>query len=335
MKTNIMSIFDGVTPSQANEFSDIAPAERRVSRGKAARISRLAAESAGISAAGSARRPAIMRRALAAGLAAAAVAVGVFAVASANKPDDPDTSGPYSAENIKYIDYDPSGIGDISLGVLYGKNCTSELWEKVQKCRESGEDVDVLLKTSYVSDEYLDFIYEGKPIREYNDKDDRLSQAQLKMQELLAHGDDFKKALFGTAEEMRRAKEEFGHLLDYVGEELCEKYIVNGEFLKEDLARDLDEMNRADGINYDIIQNAKSAFNKHAVEQAISRLKELGVPYSRVAYRYVYDSGREQVEEFVVFRISVEGFEALDFKNNGQYVFSYYRGGEVNQPEDA
>lgn len=128
------------------------------------------------------------------------------------------------------------------------------------------------------------FIYNGKSLADYNADADAERFTLNKMDTLQKVGDDLKygEALYltGNASGVKWAKSFYDETLEYYGEKLLSKYIVDGEFLKEQLIADRKELSQNTPCQT-AYETAYKAAYQHAIDQACKHLEEQNIRYER------------------------------------------------------
>ena len=131
----------------------------------------------------------------------------------------------------KDIDVDRAGFVE-----AYGKRMTSEL----QKILENGEEgiIPIILKASADPD----YVYKGKTVEEYNDLIES-AEIEITKYEMLLKDDGERlkygeKLYLGGAPELW-AESFYNEKVEFYGD-LLDKYIKDGEFLKDELEKDLE-----------------------------------------------------------------------------------------------
>ena len=113
------------------------------------------------------------------------------------------------------------------------------LVEALKNCEKD----DVLAIRAYITTVDDDYIYEGRPLSEYRSASDYESRLPELLAQLLKLGDELKygTALYetGTPDGLKYTRELYEWCVELFGKDLLEKYIVNGEFLKNKAEEDL------------------------------------------------------------------------------------------------
>ena len=146
-----------------------------------------------------------------------------------------------------------------------------------------------------------DYVYDGRTLGEIQQLCVEETLRAFKMEELLKEGDYLKygEALCttGAPDGTRYAREFYEERVAYYGE-LLDKYIVNGEFLGENVERDLLEPERFYEEMYD---RAVSAYRSDRVSTLCQRFADLGIACSP-----------SEDGPFVHVTMTLAEFEALD-----------------------
>ena len=130
------------------------------------------------------------------------------------------------------------------------------------------------------------FTYEGKTLAELALAAEDERMLPEKMLQLLKEGDSLKygTALYetGTPSGEKWAKSLYEEKIAFYGEELLGKYIVDGEFLRETLEKDIADFNENSARNrYELAYNA---YLETVLPPAVSRLNENGIQCERAPY---------------------------------------------------
>ena len=128
-----------------------------------------------------------------------------------------------------------------------------------------------------------DFLYNGKTIEEYREAYDQERWLFQKLSTLIKEGEVLKygDAVYttGTPDGEGMAKEFYEERLAWYGEELLSRYIVDGEFLKEELEAEVER--RLNGYHpaRDAEEEALEAGKKQAIAELKPILDSLGLDY--------------------------------------------------------
>ncbi len=163
------------------------------------------------------------------------------------------------------------------------------------------------------------FVYNGKSLTEYEaDADEERLEFDklgilLKFGDELKYGEDLYKV--GTPDGYKWAKELYESVVEEIGKDLLDKYIVNGEFLKEKLNTDIgsQEQNTPCKTAY---ETACEAFYQHAIDQAIKRLEQQSINYERRVGLIIFvtadDFDSVKLENVLFYGLASKEKEAAD-----------------------
>lgn len=148
------------------------------------------------------------------------------------------------------------------------------------------------------------FTYEGKTLSRWAIEADNERILPDRMKALYKHGDDLKlgTALYetGNAEGIKWNKAMYEKMIAYIGEDLLNKYIVDGNFLREQLKQDMDALSTMnvttpDGTSTVTYNGEDTARTKYAqaynayletvLPQTVERFNANGIACQRAAYR--------------------------------------------------
>ena len=215
--------------------------------------------------------------------------------------------------------YKSMGVGDVTppdtyTGRWHGKNISYELYEALKD--PDGKTIPVMfsLKDDPASED--DFVYNGRTIKEY--KQDTMSEDFTRMDNLLNSiygGDQLKYGeeiyISGTPDGTKWTKEVYDLTVESYGEELLSKYIVDGEFLKEQLAADLSAMK----LKYQAaLSEAVEAFYTVRIEETIEMLREQGIR-----------SERMKDSHDIVMYVTADEFDTLDIETASYYGVAFQK----------
>lgn len=199
----------------------------------------------------------------------------VFEIVS-NRPDAP-------------IIWEKEVILDSGFIIWNGKTVEIPLYE-VLSDEENNDQYIAIGMSLKISNE---FVYNGKTITEHEIEAEKELQFCQGVDKLLRHGDDLKygEALIneGTPTGVKWGKEMYYETIGYIGKDLLDKYIVNGEFLREELEADYGENSDSwDGMKcrneYD---RAIDAAYIAAVDEAVKKAEQLNIYYERRSERNI------------------------------------------------
>ena len=204
------------------------------------------------------------------------------------------------------IIWDKSDGANTELGYVNFKEKTLTL--SLYAVLRDQNNKDNLIAVSVGLEVDKNFIYNGKSLADYNADADAESFTLNKMDTLQKVGDDLKygEALYltGNASGVKWAKSFYDETLEYYGEKLLSKYIVDGEFLKEQLIADRKELSQNTPCQT-AYETAYKAAYQHAIDQACKHLEEQNIRYER-------GTG------LVIF-VTADEFDALTLENVSDY----------------
>ena len=140
--------------------------------------------------------------------------------------------------------YQANGSGDVTppdtyTGRWHGRNISYGLYEALKADGSEKISVSVTLSDRGSSE----FVYKGRTLQAYTY--DTFGEDISRLEQLLEQGDIIKygEAVYttGTPDGITWTESMYNYRVEFYGEELMSKYIVNGEFLKEQLRADLEE----------------------------------------------------------------------------------------------
>ena len=189
-----------------------------------------------------------------------------------------------SAEDAEKA-YQDKGSGDVTppdtyTGRWHGRNISYGLYEALKADGPEKLPVSVTLGGR----ENEDFVYNGRTLKEYTN--DTMGEDITRMENLLNSiygGDQLKYGeeiyISGTPDGTKWTKEIYDLTIERYGEELLSKYIVDGEFLKEQLRADLEELK--DGYKA-ALDEAVEAFYTARIEETIAALESQDIRSERI-----------------------------------------------------
>ncbi|MCH5209143.1 MAG: hypothetical protein J1F04_09675, partial [Oscillospiraceae bacterium] len=159
-----------------------------------------------------------------------------------------------------------------------------------------------------------DFTFNGKTSEQYFDEDYAWTEKIGRMGSLAKMGDELKygEALYltGTPDGVKWAKEYYDRTVSEIGEELLSKYIVDGEFLKDELICDIEteweELNKTRN-DYD------RAYNDYRTEIYKTLMKQL-------VAKGIYCELKSGSNGLIIY-ISEADFAELTLENPENWVF--------------
>lgn len=200
--------------------------------------------------------------------------------------------------------YQIKGTGDITppdtfTGRWHGKNISYNLYEAL-----IDPDTEVIPIAVSLSDLGIDdFVYNGRTVKEYTN--DTMGEDITRLENLIYRGDLLKYGeelyVSGTPDGVKWPKEVYDDDVEYFGEELLSKYIVEGEFLKEQVQADLTELKNGYKAALD---EAVEAFIQARVDETIAALESQGISSERI----------EDTDDIVMYITAAE-FETLSLDN--------------------
>lgn len=205
--------------------------------------------------------------------------------------------------------YQTKGIGsvtspDIYTGRWHGKDISFDLYQALKATDSEIIPVSVVFNDIGMNE----FVYQGRTIQEYID--DKYGEEDVhKLEQLLNHGDLIKygETLYtiGTPDGVKWTKIRYDLTVEFYGDELLSKYIVDGEFLKEQLQADLKALN---DYYQSPIDEAVEAFYQARIEETIKLLEAKGIKSERIADTHN-----------MVMYVTAEEFDELSLENTSYY----------------
>ncbi|WP_028518959.1 dockerin type I repeat-containing protein [Ruminococcus flavefaciens] len=184
-----------------------------------------------------------------------------------------------------------------------GKEVMSNLYEKLRK--PSDEVLAINFRLSMSPD--YNFVYKGKKLSEYANAN--YGEYMEKLRDLMGYGPTLKYGEMvyttGTPNGMKWTQEWYEDRMEYFGEELLSKYIVDGEFLEEELRLDINELMKENRIAND---EAEKAYYKYIANEAVKQLDK-----QNIRYEYMNDPKR------LVIYVTADEFNALSLDNTARY----------------
>jgi len=235
--------------------------------------------------------------------------------------DDPAISGDNQTSNTdKTVGITPNTpiiwgesngeIQDAGYSTWNGKTITLSLQEVLSD--EKNKNCFIAIGVGFELDN--EFVYNGRSIAEYDAEANREDSVLNGMGLLLKTGDELKygEALYktGTPDGKKWAKQLYDETVEQIGKDVLAKYIVNGEFLKEQLESDI--ANYTDHItsreNFD---EAVEAYYDYIASETCKHLTEKGVNCEIRNGLTLYMTA----EEFAAFEIDNVQFYSLAIKD--------------------
>ncbi len=150
-----------------------------------------------------------------------------------NVPDQPDGSGGADADQQGGTAGDPDD--DFAMGTWQGKTVTGQLLEWLP----NAEATDVLPMVWAKPGIDMTYVYKGKTLQQYWDASEEERALPEQLASLYKLGDELKygEALYttGTPDGKKWAEALYRETVAYIGQELLDQYIVEGEFQKDAL----------------------------------------------------------------------------------------------------
>ena len=195
---------------------------------------------------------------------------------------------------------------DVGFGQTWnGKPVSSELYTLLSK--NTDENTVIAISPKFKSDE--NYKYNGKTITEYNEAVSDNNLLDEKLHQILKDGDELKygEILFttGTPDGIKWSQELYEQRVEFYGEEFLAKYIINGEFLKDQVEADIADFSTQPHSD---LNEALIAYKKEMILKAIEQLKQQSI-------RYEY---KEEVNDLII-NVTVEEFKALSLDNISCY----------------
>ncbi len=192
-------------------------------------------------------------------------------------PADQESTPPADVEDPPYTDDEDilSGDDDYANMDWSGKKVMSSLYEVL----ENSDPAEML--SIYAGYQGYDpqFVYEGKTLEAYSKEAEAEGDYKERMAQLFKLGDELKygEALYleGTPEGIKWYKNLYDGTVAYLGEDLLSKYIVDGEFLREQLEYDMEQTceNKAERA----LEKAYRAYEQFVLEDAWHQLESQGI----------------------------------------------------------
>lgn len=168
------------------------------------------------------------------------------------------------------------------------------------------------------------FVWNGKSLKEYSDAFDAERSMLNKLGSLAKMGNMLKYGealLTGTPDGEKWSKELYEETIAYYGEELLSKYIVNGEFLKDQLEADIEIMS-GEGSAYYAYESACAAYNAYALDEAEKQL---------AAHSIDYDASNSADSGCIIMFVDAEQFSVFTMESIENWCFCLARKGENNR----
>lgn len=180
-----------------------------------------------------------------------------------------------------------------------GKQISATLYDAFEKCEEN-RLFAIAANCTYVDKEY---IYNGKSIAEYEAEMLKEQELVTKLEGLLKEGDYLKYGkdlyLTGTPEGEKWSKELYDDRVSMYGDDVLDKYIQNGEFLRDKLESDLENLFKEEAqLQYEMalgeyVNSVNMKLKEKLEEKDIASDFSLEVDYLLI---YVSEAEFEQLE---------------------------------------
>lgn len=180
-----------------------------------------------------------------------------------------------------------------------GKKISATLYDAFEKCEEN-RLFAIAANCTYVDKEY---IYNGKSIAEYEAEMLKEQELVTKLEGLLKEGDYLKYGkdlyLTGTPEGEKWSKELYDDRVCMYGDDVLDKYIQNGEFLRDKLESDLENLFKEEAqLQYEMalgeyVNSVNMKLKEKLEEKDIASDFSLEVDYLLI---YVSEAEFEQLE---------------------------------------
>ncbi|MCH5197186.1 MAG: hypothetical protein J1F28_10745 [Oscillospiraceae bacterium] len=226
-----------------------------------------------------------------------------------NKPQAPDFSSVIWGEGSSGISHDSSITEDLMRQYWNGKEIYGYLYYAFE---ENDDDcVFAVLARHRCYDDNCSF---AKTQDRFLDEDYAWTEKIGCMGSLAKNGDELKygEALYltGTPDGVKWAKEYYDRTVSEIGEELLSKYIVDGEFLKDELARDIE----TECAEREKARDAfEKAYNEHRADACKTLMKQLEA-------RGIYCELKSGLNGLIIY-ISKADFAELTLENPENWVF--------------
>ncbi len=201
------------------------------------------------------------------------------------------------------------------------KTVTSSLWE-VLKSATAEEYLNIYLIAS-IDRQDQSFLYQGKTLKWYSDntdeKDALIDQlaALPKVGDILKYGDAV--YITGTPTGEKWSKQLYEETVAYYGSALLDKYIVNGEFLLDEVVADGEKAITEAELARKEYQQARSEYKKTKLAEMYALLKKQGV-----------NAGISATGNTLMILITKGEFENLKFDNMQEWTFTVKRSSDAD-----
>lgn len=190
-----------------------------------------------------------------------------------------------------------------------GKRISSTLYDAFEKCEEN-RLFAIAASCTYVDKEY---IYNGKSLAEYEAEMLKEQELMGKLEGLLKEGDYLKYGkdlyLTGAPDGEKWSKELYDDRVSMYGDDVLDKYIQNGEFLRDKLESDLENLYKVETqLQYEMAL-------REYVNSVNMRLKEK-LEEKDIASDFSLDV------DYLLIYVSESEFEQLEIENQSDWLFS-------------
>ncbi len=165
------------------------------------------------------------------------------------------------------------------------------------------------------------FLYNGKSLKEYESDIEKEHLILNRMGELLKVGDSlkYKETLYTTGDPdgKKWSKQLYEETVERIGNDLLEKYIVEGQFLKEKLEKDILEYDKEE-ICRIAFETACEAYNQFAMDNAVKQLEEQNISYEirsdkgLVAYVTANQFSALKLDNVFFYSLAIKEVEGMD-----------------------
>ncbi len=161
-------------------------------------------------------------------------------------------------------------------GEINGLTVSYELYSAFSSAKD--EDYFNIVVSSKITVS-SDFVYNGKKFEEYRQEYLAQKEHKGKLEELLVDGELLKygEALYngGLPSGIKWSKNVYDKTVKYYGQDLLDKYIINGEFLKQKLQNDILSTEEKMQSTDKAMDEALLSYSLHFAEQNLQAFKEL------------------------------------------------------------
>lgn len=241
-------------------------------------------------------------------------------------------------QNVSTNNDEPSGTSK-DLPIIWGEQSDEGIgdWKgKTVGSSLKGVLLDDANKNSLIAISVLfeideQYVHNGKTLKDYGDEGGDEYWVYRGMHILWLHGDDLKygEKLYttGLPNGEKWHKTFYDETIEDIGKDIIEKYIVDGEFLKEQLEADIEAFEWPCRIAY---EEALKASLKNTRDKAIKILEENGIKYE---LRRAYGAYGLDYDYYIVFFATAETFEALSLEDVLAYDLTSFDGSPMGVDE--